>query len=106
MSGTRALRPGRAWLRVLVLVLLLALVVPGAHAEAHAAPVLAGDVVQHDGLDTALRPASRAVHQPLAPVRPAALTGPVTAVAPAGPLPLPPGPPYALRARSSVVLRC
>ncbi|MFJ5836301.1 hypothetical protein ACIQGO_05890 [Streptomyces shenzhenensis] len=106
MSSAPTLPRGRAWLRVLVL--LLALLVPGAHAEAHATPVVAGNVVQHDGLDTALRPPSRTVHQPLAP---AARTVPLTVPAPAvphdRPLPVPaPRPPYALYALCSVVLRC
>jgi hypothetical protein len=105
LSSAPALRPG--WCRLRVLVLLLALVVPGTHAEAHAAPTAASDVVQHDGLDSALRPPSRAVHRPPAPARPSPLTDPLTAVPPTRPLPPQSRPPYTLHAdRSSVVLRC
>lgn len=105
MSGARTLPHGRAWLRVLVL--LLALLVPGAYAEAHATPVFAGDVVQHDDLDTALRPPSRAVPQLLVPVRPAPLALPAGVLPHGRPLPAPaPRSPYALRALCSVVLRC
>ncbi|MFB7497415.1 hypothetical protein ACFC09_22505 [Streptomyces sp. NPDC056161] len=104
MSSARTLRSGRVRLRVLVL--LLALLVPGAHAEAHATPIVVGDIVQHDGLDTALRPPSRAVHHPLAAAGPSPLADPPTAAPHAPPLPLPPRPPHALRARCSVVLRC
>lgn len=87
-ASTARCRPrSRAWLRVLVL--LLALLVPGAHAQAHALPVLtgvvaggtavpgasgapgtsgssgssggpSGEIAEHDVLDTALRPSARA----------------------------------------------
>ncbi|MER6528936.1 hypothetical protein [Streptomyces sp. NPDC001508] len=103
MSGAHALPHGRAWLWVLVL--LLALLVPGAHAEAHATPVVAGDVVQHDDLDTALRPPSRAVPHLLVPVRPAPLALPADGIPHSRP-PAAPRSPYALRALCSVVLRC
>ncbi|MFE9613239.1 hypothetical protein [Streptomyces sp. NPDC006012] len=107
MSSARTSQSGRAWLRVLVL--LLALLLPGAHTEAHAAPLVAGGVVQHDGFDTALRPPSRATHHPLAAVRPAPLANPPATDPHGRPLPLSPlspRPPHALRARCSVVLRC
>ncbi|MFF4754750.1 hypothetical protein ACWD5R_17415 [Streptomyces sp. NPDC002514] len=103
MSSTRTLRSGRVWLRVLVL---LALLVPGTLTEAHTTPVVAGNIVQHDGFDTALRPPPRAVHHPLAAARPSPLADPPTAVPHGQPLPLPPRPSHALRARCSVVLRC
>ncbi|MCF1600441.1 hypothetical protein, partial [Streptomyces muensis] len=66
-TASTARRPSRsrAWLRVLVL--LLALLVPGAHAQAHAAaPPTAtgamgssGELAEHDVLDTVLRPPAR-----------------------------------------------
>ncbi|MER5749545.1 hypothetical protein [Streptomyces sp. NPDC002088] len=69
---------GRGWLRALVL--LLALLVPGAHAEIHAAPAVAasGGTVEYDVvLDTALRPPARAAaHRPAVPPRPAPLQDP------------------------------
>jgi hypothetical protein len=99
MSGTRAL------LRAFVL--LLALLVPGAHSGAHAAtPVVAGEIAEYDVLDTALRPPARAAHRPVAPLRPTAPPAPAFR-APAGhPLPAPPRPPYSLHTLRSVVLRC
>ncbi|MFJ4202217.1 hypothetical protein ACIP2Y_21650 [Streptomyces sviceus] len=106
MSSVRRAPCSRDWLRVLVL--LLALLVPGAHVQAHAMPpVSAGELVEYDVLDTALRPPARAVHRaaavPLRPVPwPEAVPG-----APAGrPLPASPRPSYALPALRSVVLRC
>ncbi|MFG2132720.1 hypothetical protein ACGFNV_33625 [Streptomyces sp. NPDC048751] len=110
MSATRSLPRSRAWLRVLAL--LLAVLVLGAHAEAHTAPVEAavGESVEYDVLDTPLRPPARtATHRPAAPLRPAPLQALPPGVPPVPPPPAPPGPPYApltphpLR---SVVLRC
>ncbi|WP_328658263.1 hypothetical protein [Streptomyces sp. NBC_00334] len=97
-----------AWPRVL-LVLLLALVVPCAHATAQAAPVVqvaasGGTAAEHDHLDTALRTPARSGRR-------------AAAVRPAPPSPaagrrvrrdlLPPvGPPPSPRGPRSVVLRC
>ncbi|MDV7217874.1 hypothetical protein [Streptomyces prunicolor] len=94
------------WLRALVL--LLALLVPGTHAEMRAMPVAAASVettIEYDVLDTAaaLRPSlSLTVHRPTAPLRPAAAS-PASRVRS---FPAPPSPPYTLRALRTVVLRC
>ncbi|WP_432080124.1 hypothetical protein [Streptomyces sp. WAC 04229] len=97
-------RAGRtAWLRVLVL--LLALVVPCAHATAEAAPtatVAAGAVGEYDQVDSALR----------APVRSGRRAGPERPVArrAAGRVRSAPSVPAVQRSRAcgprSVVLRC
>ncbi|WP_104778989.1 MULTISPECIES: hypothetical protein [Streptomyces] len=97
-----------AWLRVLVL--LLALLVPGAHAEAHSggtAP-LSGEntTVECDLLDTALRPPARGVRRVAAPPAPAPLPGPEPAHAAPRPVPVPPTAPHAPRPLRSEVLRC
>ncbi|MFE0510811.1 hypothetical protein [Streptomyces sp. NPDC058964] len=106
MSTTRRPRRGRTWPRVLVL--LLVLLVPGARAEMHVAPVVAADIVDHDTLDTALRPPSRTTPRPAVPARPASSPDRVAAVAER--LPGPPAavrrPPHALQCLRSVVLRC
>ncbi|GAA3988739.1 hypothetical protein OG252_26610 [Streptomyces sp. NBC_01352] len=100
----------RAWPRVLVL--LLALFVPGAHAGAPAVPALAvaaeggSAVFEYDVLDTVLRPVTRGSGRPVAPLRPAPFPDPVPAAAAARLLPVPPCTPPALRALRSVVLRC
>ncbi|MFE5186565.1 hypothetical protein [Streptomyces sp. NPDC056628] len=60
MSTARRGSRSRVWLRVVVL--LLALLVPGAHAQAHALPVAVtagAEAVEHDVLDAAVRPAAR-----------------------------------------------
>lgn len=111
-TASTARRPSRsrAWLRVLVL--LLALAVPGAHAQAHALPVVAGalgEVAEHDVLDTALRPAARGDRR--SAVRPARSgTDPQPKPARcvrAGPTPAaPPRPPYLTHVLRTVVLRC
>ncbi|MBK3571798.1 hypothetical protein JHN47_50010, partial [Streptomyces sp. MBT62] len=67
MSTARSLPRSRAWLRALVL--LLALLVPGAHAEMRAVPVASSveTTIEYDVLDTAtaaLRPSALAVHRP------------------------------------------
>lgn len=108
MSTAR--RPSRStvWLRTLVL--LLALLVPGAPVQAHGTPVAAvGEITGYDVLDTALRPPARAVHRPAVPLRPA----PHQETAPGSrgerPVPAVPRPPYVLPGLSalrSVVLRC
>jgi hypothetical protein len=104
MSTARSLPRSRAWLRVLVL--LLALLVPGAHAEAHATPVVSMQTAEYDVLDAALRPSAPAVHRPVAPYRPALLPAPAPEAPGARPLAAPPRPPYALRSVRTVVLRC
>ncbi|MFF7641541.1 hypothetical protein [Streptomyces canus] len=106
MSSVRRAPRSRDWLRVLVL--LLALLVPGAQVQAHAMPsVPAGELVEYDALDTALRPPGRAVHRMAGPLRPA----PRPEAVPGGPADrrprtASPRPPYALPALRSVVLRC
>ncbi|NNN31534.1 hypothetical protein HLK59_14405 [Streptomyces sp. S3(2020)] len=97
----------RTWLRAFVL--LLALLVPGAHSGAHAAipvtsvtSVAAGEAAEYDVLDTALRPPARAAHRPVASPR----TAPAPGVPAVRPLPKPPHPSYAPHILRSVVLRC
>ncbi|MFF4270680.1 hypothetical protein [Streptomyces sp. NPDC001536] len=103
--AARTLPRGRVWLRAFVL--LLALLVPGAHSGTHAAtPVVAGEVAEYDVLDTALRPPARAAHRPVVPLRPAPRPAPAPGVPAGHPLPAPPRPPYALHTLRSVVLRC
>ncbi|MFF1722395.1 hypothetical protein [Streptomyces sviceus] len=106
MSSVRHAPCGRDWLRVLVL--LLALLVPGAPVQAHAMPpVPAGEFVEYDVLDTALRPPARAVHRMVVPLRPAPRPETVPGVpACRRPLPAFPRPPSALAALRSVVMRC
>ncbi|MER7894938.1 hypothetical protein ABTX62_01995 [Streptomyces sp. NPDC096046] len=96
------------WLRVLVL--LLALLVPGAHAEAHAGSTAAvsGDstTVGCDVLDAVLRPPVRGSRRTAVPPGPAPLRAP----GPASPAhrsgPVPPSPAYDPRPLRSEVLRC
>ncbi|MET9830890.1 hypothetical protein ABZ078_16555 [Streptomyces sp. NPDC006385] len=109
MSTARSLPRSRAWLRVLVL--LLALLVPGAHTQAHAVPVVAGalgEAAEHDVLDTVLRPPARADRRGTAALRPAPLPRP--APPPGVPVrltrPAPPLPPYLPPTLRTVVLRC
>ncbi|MFF7447736.1 MULTISPECIES: hypothetical protein [unclassified Streptomyces] len=98
----------RTWLRAFVL--LLALLVPGGHAGAHAAtavaPAVSAELVEYDVLDTALRPPARAAHRPVAPLGPAPRPAPAPGVPADRPLPVPPRPPYALPLLRTVVLRC
>ncbi|OIK05895.1 hypothetical protein [Streptomyces monashensis] len=114
MSRTPRRPRSRTWLRVLVL--LLALWVPVAHAQAHAAPACAvsADTSEHhdghdvtdalDGLDLLLRPTARAVHRADAPECPAPLPGPA---APARrPCPAASRAPYTTPLPRTVVLRC
>ncbi|MGW2742878.1 hypothetical protein [Streptomyces sp. NPDC001450] len=107
MSGTPSLPRSRTWLRVLVL--LLALWVPGAHLQAQAAPApaVSAETAEHDVLDTLLRPPARTLHQTDAPERTAPLPDPPTPVRPAlRPCPAVPRPPYAVPLLRTVVLRC
>ncbi|MFB6850321.1 hypothetical protein ACFCXS_36530 [Streptomyces sp. NPDC056373] len=97
-----------AWLRVLVL--LLALLVPGAHAEAHSgwtAPVSGENTtVECDLLDTALRPPARGVRRVAAPPAPAPLPNPGPAHATQRSVRVPPSAPHGPRPPRSEVLRC
>ncbi|MFJ4538323.1 hypothetical protein ACIP39_20540 [Streptomyces tibetensis] len=97
-----------AWLRVLVL--LLALLVPGAHAEAHSGwtASVSGEntTVECDLLDTAPRPPARGVRRVAAPPAPAPLPGPGPADTARRFLPVPPSPPHDPRPLRSEVLRC
>ncbi|MEU4034059.1 hypothetical protein [Streptomyces collinus] len=109
MSGTPGLPRTRTWLRVLVL--LLALWVPGAHAQATAAPALAmpapAGTAEHDVLDSPLRPPARTLHQPDAADRTAPpLVVPAPARPAPGPRPAVPLPPSAVPLLRTVVLRC
>ena len=104
MSTARRLPRSRVWLRALVL--LLALLVPGAHAEAHAASAVSVQSAEYDVLDTALQPPAHAVHRPAVPLRPAPLPARAPGVPEGRPLPAPPGPSYALHTVRCVVLRC
>ncbi|MER7403102.1 hypothetical protein ABT373_11585 [Streptomyces sp. NPDC000070] len=96
------------WPRVLVL--LLALLVPGAHAEAHTGPTatVSGEstAVECDALDTALRPPARSTRRTPVPLRPTPLPNPGPAYAAPHPAPVPPGPRYDPRPLRSEVLRC
>ncbi|MGX1560347.1 hypothetical protein [Streptomyces sp. NPDC055506] len=97
-----------SWPRVLVL--LLALLVPGAHAEAHTGPAAAvsgeSTAVECDVLDTVLRPSARAARRTAVPLRPAPLPAPGPVYTAPRPAPVPPGPPHAPRPPRSEVLRC
>ncbi|BCM68214.1 MULTISPECIES: hypothetical protein [Streptomyces] len=106
MSRNRSTPRSRTWLRVLVL--LLALWVPGAHVPAQAVPdpVVAAETAEQDVLDTALRPAARAVHQTDAPERRAPLPDPAPARPAARPGPAAPRAPYTTPLLRTVVLRC
>jgi hypothetical protein len=106
MSSTRSLPLGRAWLRVVAL--LLAVLVPALPAGTAATPpVAAAEIAEYDALDTALRPTTGASHRTVAPrPRPRPRPEPAPGVPPVRSLPAPPGPPYPLDALRTVVLRC
>jgi len=104
VSTARSLPRSRAWLRVLVL--LCAVLVPGAHSQVHAAPAVSMESVEYDVLDAAVRPASDTVRRAAVPLRLAPLADPAPGLPEGHPLPAPPRPPYALPALRSVVLRC
>ncbi|MER8219516.1 hypothetical protein ABTZ58_02730 [Streptomyces sp. NPDC094143] len=102
--GTRR----HTWPRVLVL--LLALLVPGAHTAAHAVPALPAvqesTAVEYDAFDTVLRPAARSARRAAVPRRPAPFPGPAPACTARRHVPVPPDPPHDPRPLRSEVLRC
>ncbi|MEV5387433.1 hypothetical protein [Streptomyces sp. NPDC052721] len=106
MSRIRSTPRGRTWLRVVVL--LLALWVPGAHGPAQAVPDLAvaAETAEHDVLDTPLRPPARSVHRADAPERLAPLPAPAPARPAARPGPAAHRAPYTAPLLRTVVLRC
>ncbi|MET8948125.1 hypothetical protein ABZX30_32470 [Streptomyces sp. NPDC004542] len=111
MSTARRPPRSRAWLRVLVL--LLALSVPGAQAQAAPMPpapsvpsVSSGESTGYDLLEPALRPPSCSAHRAGVPLRPVPLPDPAPGRPRGRRLPAPPRPPYASYALRSVVLRC
>lgn len=109
VSSTARYRPPRprAWLRLLVL--LLALLVPGVHFQAQAlpAPTVAAETSEHDvHHGTLLRPPARSVHRAQAPERTAPLLGPAPARPAAPSCPAAPLPPHAVPLLRTVVLRC
>ncbi|GGX15714.1 hypothetical protein [Streptomyces lomondensis] len=97
-----------AWLRVLVL--LLALLVPGAHAATHTGPAATvpgeSTTVEYDAFDTALRLPARTARRTPVPLRPAPLPAPGPASTARLPVPVPPSPPHDPRPLRSEVLRC
>ncbi|WP_432198539.1 hypothetical protein [Streptomyces sp. bgisy027] len=106
MSTARCRSRSRlTWLRVLVL--LLALLVPGAHAQAHALPPVAtAEIAEQDVLDTALRPVARAERRIFVWQRPGPPPEPATGT-PAGTRRCAPSrPPYVPHIVRTVVLRC
>ncbi|MGN9755504.1 hypothetical protein [Streptomyces sp. SD31] len=108
MSTARRPLLSHAWLRVLVL--LLALLVPGTHTQAHAVPMAAGasaELAEHDVLDTLLRPPARPDRRNTVRLRPAPLpkqAPPGVRACPARPAP--PRSPYVPHVLRTVVLRC
>ncbi|MGW3203650.1 hypothetical protein [Streptomyces sp. NPDC001135] len=106
MSRTASRPRSRTWLRVLVL--LLALCVPGVPAQAQAAPALgvSAETFEHDPFDMLVRPPARAVHRADAPERPAPLSDPAPARPAARTCPAAPRVPYAPSPLRTVVLRC
>jgi hypothetical protein len=104
VSTARSLPRGRTWLRALVL--LCAVLVPGAHSQVHAAPALSAGIVEYDVLDAAVRPPACTVRRTAAPQRLVPRTGPAPAAPGGRVLPAPPRPPHPLPALRTVVLRC
>ncbi len=92
-----------------MLVLLLAVWVPGAHVQAQPAPAPAASAAasEHDHLDTLPRPPARVSRPAGAPERPSSLPGPAPAGAAAPPCPAAPrAPSAAVCLLRTVVLRC
>jgi hypothetical protein len=104
VSTARALPPTSAWLRTLVL--LLALLVPGIHAELHATPATAMEFVEYDALDAAVRPPADAACRTVVAPRPALPPAPAPGTREGRPAPAPPRTPYVLPVPRTVVLRC
>ncbi|WP_432117383.1 hypothetical protein [Streptomyces sp. bgisy032] len=98
----------KTWLRVLVL--LLALLVPGAHAAAYTGPTAAvsgeSTAVEYDVFDTALRPQARGARRAAVPLRPVPNPGPASTTRLPAPVSVPTGPPRDPRPLRSEVLRC
>ncbi|MER5834530.1 hypothetical protein ABT116_27790 [Streptomyces sp. NPDC002130] len=103
-------RGPRRHARLRVLVLLLALLVPGAHAEAHTgwtAPVSGENTtVECDLFDTALRPPARGARRVAVPPATAPFPAPGPSYAAQRSVPVPPNPPHGPRPPRSEVLRC
>lgn len=93
-----------------MLVLLLALLVPGAHAEAHAGPMASvsaeSTAIECDVLDTALRPPARGARRTAVPLRPAPLPTSGPAYTAPHRVPVPPAARHDPRPLCSEVLRC
>lgn len=109
MSRSASRPRSRIWLRVLVL--LVALWVPGVHAEAQAAPALgvSAESFEHDdtdALDMLVRPSARTVHRADVPERPAPLPGPAPGRPTARTRAVSPRVPYAQPLLRTVILRC
>ncbi|MFG1670855.1 hypothetical protein [Streptomyces sp. Y7] len=106
MSTARCRSRSRAWLRVVVL--LLALLVPGAHAQAHALPPVAAavEIAEQDVLDTAVRPVARAERRTAVRQRPVLSPGAATATPAGARRHAQPRPPYVPHILRTVVLRC
>ncbi|GGS59356.1 hypothetical protein GCM10010206_21690 [Streptomyces cinerochromogenes] len=91
-----------------MLVLVLALWVPGAHVPAPAVTdlVVAAETAEQDLLDTALRPPARVLHRADVPERRAPLPGPAPARPAARPSPAAARVPDTTPLLRTVVLRC
>ncbi|WP_460067481.1 hypothetical protein [Streptomyces sp. YKOK-I1] len=109
MSTAARLPRSRTRLRVIVLLFallgLLGLLAPGVPAELPASPVVAGETVEYDAVDTAVRP-TPGDRRAAAPLRPAPRPAPAPGAPAPRPRPAPPGTPYAPHTLRTVVLRC
>jgi hypothetical protein len=104
VSTARGLPRSRTWLRALVL--LCALLVPGTHAEPHAAPAVSMEIAEYDVMDAAVRPQTGTLRRAAAPLHHASPAAPVPDAPAARPPAGPPRPPCTLPALRTVVLRC
>lgn len=111
MTTPRSHPRGRAWLRVLVL--LLALSVPGAQTQAVPMPsappgptASSGGTAEYDLLEPPLRPPPCSPHRAGVPLRPAPLPDPDPGHPPGRSLPPPLRPSHTSHTLRSVVLRC